>query len=175
MKELERTFLVKLIPDDLHMNKSKEIIDIYIPASSEHPVLRIRKYGNKYEMTKKQPVNGDASEQEEQTIKLTEHEFNELIKLGGKKVRKMRYYYEHNRRIAEFDVFQDALKGLVLVDFEFENNEQKAVFPMPDFCLVDVTHEEFIAGGKLCGKVYEDIENQLRLFKYNKIFLNQVE
>jgi CYTH domain-containing protein len=169
MKELERTFLVKSLPKDLFLSKSKEIIDIYLPASHDHPVLRLRKNGDKFEMTKKQPLDDDASEQEEQTIKLSKHEFEELLKLPGKKVRKIRYFHEYKQKIAEFDVFQDSLKGLVLVDFEFDTKEHKAVFAMPEFCLVEVTHEDFIAGGKLCGKGYEDIEERLKMFGYSKL------
>ena len=41
--ELERTFLLKNIPAGLEKCKSIEIIDIYIPKSARHPVLRIRK------------------------------------------------------------------------------------------------------------------------------------
>ncbi|MEK6905851.1 MAG: hypothetical protein AABX24_05615 [Nanoarchaeota archaeon] len=42
---------------------------------------------------------------------------------------------------------------------------------MPNFCLAEVTQEDFIAGGMICGKTYEDIEDDLRKFKYNKLFL----
>lgn len=39
----------------------------------------------------------------------------------------------------------------------------------PDFCLVDVTQETFLAGGMLCGKRYADIEAGLDRFGYRKI------
>ena len=172
MIELERTYLAKKLPKKLRSCKSKEIIDVYIPKSSKHPKLRLRKNGDKYELTKKEPVNdGDASHQKEQTIALTEAEFNTLTKLDGKRIHKIRYFYDFNGRIAEFDVFQDALKGLVVIDFEFANVEEKDNFEMPDFCLIDVTQEVFIAGGMICGKSYEDIEDELTKFKYSKLFL----
>ena len=172
MIELEKTYLVKKLPENLKDCKFKEIIDIYIPKSSEHPKLRLRKNGDKFEITKKEPVNkGDASHQEEQTIKLTETEFNALNDLEGKRVRKLRYYFDYNGRTAEVDVFQDTLKGLVLVDFEFETIEKKDKFEMPDFCLADITQEVFVAGGMICGKSYEDIENDLNRFNYQKLFL----
>jgi len=44
-------------------------------------------------------------------------------------------------------------------------------FQMPDFCLVDVTPEVFIAGGVICGKTYADIEDSLKKFGYSKLFL----
>ncbi|MBU2561768.1 MAG: hypothetical protein KKD17_05720 [Nanoarchaeota archaeon] len=169
MIELEKTYLAKTLPKGLKECRSKEIIDIYIPRLHPHPKLRIRKNGDRYEMTKKEPVEDDASEQEEQTITLTEEEFNALSKLDGKKTHKMRYHYPFNGRMAEIDVFQGALKGLVVVDFEFDTAEDKDAFALPDFCLAEVTHEEFIAGGMVCGKSYEDIEKDLKRYRYTKL------
>ncbi|MAH42942.1 hypothetical protein CL614_04440 [archaeon] len=168
MIELERTFLAKKIPD-LTGCKSKEIIDIYIPKASNHPTLRIRKNGDTFEMTKKEPVKDDPSHQLEQTIMLREEEFNELSKLDGMSSHKIRYYYDYKGIVAEITVFQKALKGLVLVDVEFDSKEQKEAFEIPDFCLADVTHEYFAAGGTLAGKSYEDISDELKKFGYSKI------
>jgi CYTH domain-containing protein len=170
MIELERTFLAKNIPSELMDCKYKEIIDIYIPKEDIHPKLRIRKNGDKFELTKKQPIdNNDNSKLNEETIILNEREFNSLSKINGKRVHKLRYYYDYNGRIAEFDIFLDELKGLVLIDFEFETEREKNDFQMPDFCLVDVTQDDFIAGGILCGKSYRDIEEDLKKYNYNKI------
>jgi CYTH domain-containing protein len=193
MIELELTYLAKKIPEGLENCRFKEIIDVYTPKSSEHPKLRLRKAGDKYELTKKEPVKeGDASNQEEQTIRLTEAEFNSLNQFEGKRVHKLRYYYNFDGMTAEFDVFQDELKGLVVIDFEFESVEEKEKFKtsrfqetgnldgaqelkkvldMPDFCLAEVTQEVFIAGGMICGKSYKDVEEELKRFGYNKLFL----
>lgn len=175
MIENERTYLAKHLPD-LSNSASQEMLDVYIPKDAEHPVLRIRRRGEKYEITKKQPVqDGDASRQSEQTVVLTAAEFNELATLEGKRVRKIRYVYEHQGRECEIDVFQDGLEGLVLVDFEFAAAEAEAMkrFQVPDFCLADVTQETFIAGGMLCGKSYADIADELARFGYQKLTLNQ--
>lgn len=172
MIELEKTYLVKKLPENLKDCEFKEIIDVYIPKSSEHSKLRLRKNGDKFEMTKKEPVDDkDSSHQKEQTIILTKTEFDALNELEGKRVRKIRYCYNYNNQIAEVDMFQDLLKGLVVVDFEFEIMEEKDNFKMPDFCLADVTQELFIAGGVICGKCYKDIEDDLDRFNYKKLFL----
>ena len=113
----------------------------------------------------------DASELKEETIILNKSEFNTLKKLNGKKIRKIRYFYNYKNQIAEFDIFQDKLKGLVLIDFEFKTSKEKSQFQTPHFCLADVTQEEFIAGGMICGKTYQDIETELNQFNYKKIFL----
>ena len=172
MIELERTFLAKRIPANLRQCKHKEIIDLYIPASAVHPVLRIRKNGNSFEMTKKTPVKGDdSSEQLEQTILLSKEEFDALSKLDGKKSARDRHYFDYNGKTAEIDVFKENLSGLVWIDFEFNSIEEKNSFKMPDFCLADVTQEKALAGGMVCGKKYADLEPILERFGYKKLFL----
>ncbi|TSC78767.1 MAG: hypothetical protein G01um101433_99 [Parcubacteria group bacterium Gr01-1014_33] len=172
MIEFEKTYLAKYFPEGLRDSPSKEIIDIYIPKSAMHPTLRIRQNGEKYEVTKKELVkDNDSSERHEYTISLTKDEYEVLATLKGKRVSKVRYYYDCNRRTAEIGVFQEDLKGFVLIDFEFKTREEKNNFPMPDFCLADVTQEEFAAGGMLCGKSYKDIEKNLARFGYKKLFL----
>jgi CYTH domain-containing protein len=172
MIELEKTYLAKSLPAGLEKCRHKEIVDIYLPENCRHPTLRIRKNGNDHEITKKEPVDkGDSSCQEEQTIKLTEEEFLALSKVAGKKVSKVRYFFEHDGRVAEIDVFSGALLGLVVVDFEFNTTEDKNAFEMPEFCLCEITQEEFIAGGMICGKSYEDVAKELERFGYEKLFL----
>ena len=169
MIEQERTFLAKKLPE-LEGCESKEIIDLFIPKSSPHPNLRIRKNGDKLMITRKcLPENGDKSAMIEETISLSEAEFLTLSKVDGNGFTKIRYLYPFQGRTAEIDVYQDALKGLVVVDFEFETEEEKIAFKMPNFCLCEVTSEEFIAGGMLAGKRYEDIEEKLKEFGYEKI------
>ncbi|NTW75692.1 MAG: CYTH domain-containing protein [Candidatus Moranbacteria bacterium] len=170
MIELERTYLAKYLPDGLSTCPSREMLDMYLPVSSRHPVLRIRKNGEKLEMTKKSPVvDGDSSKQEEQTIRLSREEFVALVGMEGKRVGKTRYLYEIDGHTAEVDVFVGALSGLVLVDFEFETEAEKDAFPIPEFCLAEVTQEEFIAGGFLAGKSYDDIAPGLARFGYERI------
>ena len=171
MIELEKTYLAKFLPSDLFESESKEIIDIYIPETSVHPVIRIRKNGDSYEITKKQPIDDkDSSRMLEQTIIITKEEFDFLEKsLQGKRIHKIRYCYKYKEFIAEFDLFQDDLKGLVLIDFEFDSDKVKEKFNPPEFCLKDVTQEIVIAGGMLCGKSYIDIVSKLKKLNYSKL------
>ena len=172
MIEYERTYLAKYIPKDIQSCKQKEISDMYIPATQEHPTLRIRKNGDTYEMTKKEPVRGtDSSMQEEQTIELTKEEFEVLARVPGKRVHKVRYYSKKGSERIEIDIFQGHLKGLVLVDVEFLSEEEKDKSAMPEFCLADVTQEKEVAGGMLCGKSYSDIEKFLKRYGYKPLSL----
>lgn len=172
MVELEWTFLAKALPANLQAAKHKQIIDLYVENGTDHPDLRIRQNGARYELTRKQPVSeGDASKQTETTIELNAAEFASFANTTARKVAKTRYYYQHEDAIAEFDVFEDALEGLVLIDFEFDTDEAQAAFVMPDFCLADVTQETFIAGGVLAGKSYADIEADLKRFEYQRLVM----
>ena len=176
MIELERTFLAGRLPEGLADCPSHEMVDIYFPATVEHPVLRLRKKGDRMVLTKKTTIEeGDRSRFLEQTIELSEGEYTALSRLWGKRLAKVRYDYDYNGRKAEVDVFQDALEGLVLVDFEFNSVEEKEAFEKPEFCLAEVTHEEFIAGGMLCGKSYADIKDDLEKFAYEALKLGEEE
>lgn len=86
MIELERTYLTKRLSDGLGDSPKKEMLDIYLPADSRHPVLRIRRNGDKMEMTKKTIVEGtDSSKMEEQTIRLSPDEYAALVTVDGKR------------------------------------------------------------------------------------------
>lgn len=171
--EIEKTYLAKYIPEELLKFESKELLDLYVPATSHHPILRIRKKGDKFEITKKSPVQeGDASHQNENTIPLTKEEFEAFSKLDAKRISKTRYFAKFDGRDVEIDVFKDDLEGLVVVDFEFNSIQEKDSFLMPDFCLADVTQDEFIAGGMLCGKKYTDLQSHLEKYKYGKIIIS---
>jgi CYTH domain-containing protein len=167
-EEFELTYLAKHFPAEFSSSgPSKEIMDIYLPALVDHPTLRIRKLGDRYEMTKKQPVSEtDSSHQTENTIPLTREEFADLTVVAGKRLRKIRYYHEEGGVMYEIDVFQDSLKGLVLVDVEFTSNEEKSAFAPPAWVLAEVTQEKFLAGGMLCGKSYGNIEHDLARYGY---------
>ncbi len=172
--ELELTFLAKELPTGIKETKPTRIVDVYIPDTPGHSHLRLRQEGDRYEITKKTPVKaGDASSQIELTIPLTEEEFCALANCSQKRVVKDRYNIEIEGRMAEVDIFAEKLKGLVLIDFEFDTVDEKSNFKTPSIALADVTQEEFAAGGVLAGKSYDDLESELSRFSYQKIIFNE--
>lgn len=168
--ERELTFLARELPAEIAGKEPEKMFDLYLPGTVAHPLLRVRQRGQKYEITKKIPIDGaDSSRQTEQSIPLTEEEFLALRQANGKVVEKERYKVVIAGREAEVDVFTGELKGLVVIDFEFETDAEMQAFTAPGSCLADVTQEEFIAGGVLAGKSYEDIEEMLSAFNYQKL------
>lgn len=104
-----------------------------------------------------------------------DRDFHSRLRLrqkSDKRVQKHRYNVVIGGYDAEVDVFQGALEGLVLIDFEFATLAEKAAFIPPACCLQDVTQEEFIAGGQLAGKSYDDISADLARFGYTRLSLN---
>ena len=168
--ELELTFLAKELPKDIRAVEPTRIVDIYIPDAPGHSHLRLRQKGENYEITKKMPVvEGDASRQIEQTIPLTKEEFTALSSCSKKRVSKDRCSVEVEGKLAEIDVFIDELEGLVLIDFEFSTVNEKSAFKIPSIALADVTQEDFIAGGLLAGKIYNDITPELERLNYKRV------
>ncbi len=169
--ELELTYLAKEVPAEVRTTDSLPLLDIYIPPDPRvHSSLRLRKRGDTYEITKKIPLRaGDASVMQEFTIPISNVEFEALARASDKLVRKDRYKVVLNGHTAEVDVFRDKLEGLVLIDFEFATEAEKATFAPPTCCLADVTQEEFVAGGYLAGKGYSDIAGELTRFNYTSL------
>lgn len=171
--EFEKTYLAKYLPVEIGSAKSVLIRDIYIPQTAGHAHLRLRQKDDTYVITKKQPVSGnDSSKQFEYTIKLEKDEFEALASCSNKDFIKRRYFVELAGRQAEVDVYHEKLEGLVVIDFEFDNEKDKDEFEMPDFVLADVTQEESTAGGFLAGKTLDDIMPVLKGYGYKRLDIN---
>lgn len=171
--EFERTFLAKEIPAEVHAALPERVVDVYFPDDlNTHPMLRARRRGQSYEITKKTPVqSADSSEMLEQTIPLDSAEFAALITGHTRLVEKDRYKVYIGGAPAEVDVFSGELDGLVLIDFEFDSREAKEAFTPPVVCLAEVTQEIFIAGGHLAGRAYADIAKDLLRFNYQPLHI----
>lgn len=168
--ELELTYLAAAMPVELSSATPVVMEDVYFPEDPDvHAHLRLRAKNDHYEITKKVSViEGDASAHIESTIVLDQDEYEALKKASARTIIKDRYQVKLDGHDAEVDVFKGKLAGLVLIDFEFTTYEEKESFIPPKVCLVDVTQEEFVAGGVLSGKSYEDIAGKLNSFGYTK-------
>ncbi len=134
--EIERKYLVKEIPTDLNQYEIKKIAQGYLCTE---PVVRIRRSNNDYYMTYK----GDGlMVREEYNLPLTEEAYTHLRpKIDGLLISKTRYLIPLDDKLtAELDIFEEDLKGLVIVEVEFDSIEEANTFTSPDWFGEDVTN-----------------------------------
>lgn len=134
--EIERKYLVKEIPSNLDQYESKKIAQGYLCTE---PVVRIRRSNNDYYMTYK----GDGlMVREEYNLPLTEEAYTHLRpKIDGLLIAKTRYLIPLTDKLtAELDIFEEDLKGLVIVEVEFDSIEEANAFTSPDWFGEDVTN-----------------------------------
>jgi len=145
MKEIERKFLPKQLPENLHRYKKEAIIQGYI---SSDPVLRLRRIGDKYVFTFK---NGISLIRDELESSITKEQFENLWRLvSGYYIIKDRHYIPlEDGFVAELDIYHDRLKGLATVEVEFNSEEEANTFIPPDWFGKDVTYDQRYSNSSL--------------------------
>ncbi len=172
MQETELTFLAKYIPEDFSKKNYIDLIDSYFFETGES-IFRTRKKWNKLMLTKKEvDPSGDKSIHQEYTIPLSQKEYDQFTILPTKKTIKRRYFYKKDGYVFEIDVLWWNLKWLVLIDVEFTNKEARDLFIMPDFCLADVTQDEWVRWWTIAWQTYENLQSILDSYWYQKIYLD---
>lgn len=153
--EIEKRFLVpaekidilkkSIIPDS--MTKMK---DIYIPNGLAHKDLRLRQ-------------KGDTTTMLETTIELSEDEFNAMSQGIETSVEKERYLVDVSEWRGELDIFQGRHAGLVVVEFEFQNDADLADFEAnAKLDLLDITNIEWLAGGRLAEIDSQNLKEKIQ-------------
>ncbi len=148
--EIERKYLVRDLPDDLEQYEHYEIEQAYLCTS---PTLRIRKMGEKYILTVKEPLqtSSTAIYNREEEFTLSEQTYNYLMsKCDIGRVGKTRYRIDLRRQtgdgayeglIAELDIFHGRHRGLMLVEVEFPNTYTASNFVPPSWFGEDVSSD----------------------------------
>lgn len=133
--EIERKFLVKTLPENLEQYPVKEIEQGYL---STHPVVRIRRSNDNYILTYK---GGGMMVREEYNLPLTKESFEHMKpKADGIFIEKKRYLIPYNEKLTiELDIFSGELAPLVLVEVEFDTEEEANAFTPPEWFGEDVT------------------------------------
>lgn len=172
MIEYERRFQLRILPANLAQWAVEHVEDQYFPAT-QNPQLRLRREGDRYMLTKKRPLNGqDLSEMSESTIALSKAEYSFLnARLGGRVVRKSRHRRDTEHFRLEVAEFLPPLAPLIILDVE----HRRRAGPPTDHELADalqlvlaefeivreVTQDPNLAGGKLAGKAFSDLDLDL--------------
>lgn len=127
--EIELAYLVKRLPG-LMMIPHRRIEQGYISDGLEP--LRVRRDGERYELTKKLVLPDDA--RREITIELSIEEFLTLWGACKSTLSKDRFFYPLGGGLtAEIDIYRGLLEGLVKVEVEFPSIEARNAFQAPDW------------------------------------------
>jgi len=156
--ESELSFLVRYMPD-LAGAKFEAIEQAYLNDDPEP--LRLRRKGDKYVLTQKIRVKADDfSRKEERELELDRKSYLALQPVFKRSLSKTRYYLPlTDGLVAEIDVFHGELKGLIMVEVEFTDEEVREKFVPPPWFGRDVSQEEWSSNAFPAGKTFEEIEH----------------
>ena len=135
MKEIERRFFVKTMPQNLHEYKSHNITQGYVFFD---PVVRLRKTQKDFFLTIK---TGGLLVREETEINITKEHFENMWqKVEGNIIDKTRYEIPLSPNLtAELDIFHAQFETLVIVEVEFDTPAHSQAFTPPDWFGEEIT------------------------------------
>lgn len=133
--EIEHKYLINKVNFNLEKYRKVKIIQGYI---SVEPEIRIRKMDEIYLLTEKGHGNIAREENEKQ---ISKREFVKKLELIiGNRINKTRYYIPiANNYIAELDIYNGNLLGLVTVEVEFPNVKSANEFVAPNWFGENIT------------------------------------
>ncbi len=136
--EIEKKYLTKEVPFSLDNFLCKQIIQAYV---SLQPTIRIRKSDEQYFLTVK--GKGHVA-REEFEIEIKQKEYERLLeKTEGNCVRKKRYYIPlEDGYLAELDLYEGELEGLMTTEVEFPTIEDAQAFVAPLWFGRDISKEK---------------------------------
>ena len=149
--EIERKFLVSVLPENYDHHSSHQIEQAYL---STDPVVRIRKEDDQYYLTYK---SRGLLAREEYNLPLNQASYEHLLpKADGIVLTKQRFLIPlpGTSYTAELDIFSGHYKGLMLVEVEFETEEQANAFVPPEWFGEDVTFSGEYQNSRLASKSY---------------------
>lgn len=150
--EYERRFLVQPQGDWKRALEpySKLLEDKYLPESR----LRLRAQtdldsGRRvFKLTRKH-VSESPYFRMASRILLEPGEFALLDRLPGQQLRKVRHYHVYRGQVFSLDAFEGILDGLILCEVEATDLETLLAVDLPDYAQLEVTTDDFFAGGSL--------------------------
>jgi len=161
--EIERKFLVKVLPEKLEQYPKKRIEQAYLSAE---PVIRVRRSNDDFFLTCK---GRGLLSREEHELRLTEAEYLRLLpKTEGAVIAKDRYLIPWLEYTIELDVFDAPFAPLVLAEVEFSTEESALAFTPPEWFGEDVTYDSNYTNAALSragGKSAEVPPGRYRHFK----------
>ncbi|MGI9087042.1 MAG: CYTH domain-containing protein [Chthoniobacterales bacterium] len=135
--EIERKFLVKILPNDLADFPHEEIAQGYLALEEGGVQVRLRKKAAAYSLTYKR---GDQRAREEREIALSAEQFAALWPATqGRQLTKIRYDVPFGERTIEIDVYTGRHEGVIVAEVEFPDEKSCRDFVSPEWLGEDVS------------------------------------
>jgi CYTH domain-containing protein len=137
--EIERKFLVGELPLELSSLDGVTIRQGYVRVADRDFELRFRQKDDRFYQTIKQ---GSGLVRQECEIEITRDQFESLWPLtADRRIQKIRYNIPVGDLVFELDIFDHPLKGLQLVEVEFDTVELSSAFKPPQWFGDEVTDD----------------------------------
>lgn len=160
--KLRRAFLIKGLPEPLSPASSHlQIFDNYIENTRMrlHYVRVPAENTWTYRLQQMFPVNReDLSVWKFSEIYLNEAEHSAFVPFEGREIRKNRYFFEIDDRVAELDIYLGKLWGLEMMTVEFDSKDQMQEFALPEFVYFEVSNSGFFNGECLVDKTFAEVQ-----------------
>jgi adenylate cyclase len=139
-QEIERKFLVKDLPKNLHQYPSTEIMQGYLAITEDRREVRLRKKGEHFFQTVK---SGYGLQRSEVEIEISKDQFEKLWSMTKRKrIEKVRFEIDHSGMKIELDIYKGILNGLIVAEVEFLSIDEARSFIPPDWFGREVTEDE---------------------------------
>jgi CYTH domain-containing protein len=143
--EIERKWVLEAAPDGL--GPGARIEQGYIALDPAGAEVRVRRKGDKHTLTVK---SGAGLVRGEEEIALSGEDFERLWALTeGRRVIKTRHDVALGDLVAEVDVYEGALDGLLTAEVEFPDEASARAFVAPEWLGRDVTGDKRYANQAL--------------------------
>jgi CYTH domain-containing protein len=146
--EIERKFLVAELPADLAQHPGERIEQGYLAIAPDGVEVRVRRRAGQATLTVK---SGPGQVRTEEEMAIDERRFDALWRLTeGRRVSKTRHEIPlHDGAVAELDVYDGELDGLLTVEIEFSSLEASERFAPPSWVGRELTGDARYANQSL--------------------------
>lgn len=170
MIEIERKFLLNYLPGKVSSSTGVPLSQTYLWVGDGREA-RLRRFGKRYFLTIKDPVNTGATEgsgdaaglkRRETEIALSKKQFDELWEAASDlRIEKTRHRVSFRDQPMEIDVFDGKLSGLQIAEAEFPDEESAAAFDPPPWCGQEITSDPLFRNSSLAAMTEEDVREKL--------------
>jgi CYTH domain-containing protein len=138
--EIERKWLVDEAPEEALAAPSERIEQGYLTIGSDGGETRVRRRGERCFLTVK---SGTGLERAEHEVQLSEEQFVALWPAtdGARLVKRRHIIRAEDGHTIEFDVYEDALSGLMVAEVEFDDPWRAPAFGVPYWFGREVTDD----------------------------------